>query len=152
MWSWWWHSAQVLVPGNINNAFLDQLIPDTPYSVNVMALYADGDGSEVKGNGKTCELNFYHHTVNTLTNTYEDSLECMTELFICHVWGLVSHLGLQPEINFYTQFTYLLLFGQSTKPLAFWGFLSPSFIMFWLFKWIASSFIEWQNKFGTTSP
>ncbi|TTT46706.1 Collagen alpha-1(XII) chain [Bagarius yarrelli] len=43
----------VLVPGNINNAFLDQLVPDTPYSVNVLALYADGNGPPVKGNGKT---------------------------------------------------------------------------------------------------
>ena len=44
---------KVLVPGNINNAFLDNLIPDTPYSVTVSALYADGEGSPVKGNGKT---------------------------------------------------------------------------------------------------
>ncbi|XP_049340727.1 collagen alpha-1(XII) chain isoform X3 [Astyanax mexicanus] len=46
-------SEFVLVPGNINNAFLDQLIPDTPYSVNVLAVYADGEGPQVKGNGKT---------------------------------------------------------------------------------------------------
>lgn len=46
---------QVLVPGNINNAFLDQLVPDTPYSVDVIALYADGQGAMVKGDGKTCE-------------------------------------------------------------------------------------------------
>uniref|UniRef100_A0A3B4BYX3 Collagen alpha-1(XII) chain n=1 Tax=Pygocentrus nattereri TaxID=42514 RepID=A0A3B4BYX3_PYGNA len=43
----------VLVPGNTNNAFLDQLIPDMPYSVNVLAVYADGDGPQIKGNGKT---------------------------------------------------------------------------------------------------
>lgn len=46
---------KVLVPGNIKNAFLDSLVPDTPYSVNVTALYADGDGPSVRGNGKTCE-------------------------------------------------------------------------------------------------
>ncbi|XP_066534099.1 collagen alpha-1(XII) chain isoform X2 [Hoplias malabaricus] len=46
-------SEFVLVPGNINSAFLDQLIPDTPYSVNVLAVYADGEGQQVKGNGKT---------------------------------------------------------------------------------------------------
>nr|XP_017208134.2 collagen alpha-1(XII) chain isoform X2 [Danio rerio] len=43
----------VLVPGNLNNAFLDQLVPDTPYSVNVMAVYADGEGPGIDGNGKT---------------------------------------------------------------------------------------------------
>uniref|UniRef100_A0A8C1JJ88 Collagen alpha-1(XII) chain n=1 Tax=Cyprinus carpio TaxID=7962 RepID=A0A8C1JJ88_CYPCA len=43
----------VLVPGNINSAFLDQLIPDTPYSVNVMAVYADGEGPGIDGKGKT---------------------------------------------------------------------------------------------------
>lgn len=46
---------QVLVPGNMNNGFLDNLIPDTPYSVSVSALYADGEGPPVKGNGKTCK-------------------------------------------------------------------------------------------------
>lgn len=53
-----WASPQVLVPGNLNNAFLDQLVPDTPYSVNVMAVYADGEGPGIDGNGKTCELNY----------------------------------------------------------------------------------------------
>lgn len=51
-------SVKVLVHGNINNAFLDQLIPDTPYSVSVSALYADGNGPAVNGNGKTRELDF----------------------------------------------------------------------------------------------
>uniref|UniRef100_A0A671SI91 Collagen alpha-1(XII) chain n=1 Tax=Sinocyclocheilus anshuiensis TaxID=1608454 RepID=A0A671SI91_9TELE len=43
----------VLVPGNINSAFLDQLVPDTPYSVNVIAVYADGEGPGIDGKGKT---------------------------------------------------------------------------------------------------
>ncbi|XP_068610238.1 collagen alpha-1(XII) chain [Brachionichthys hirsutus] len=43
----------VLLPGNINNVFLDNLIPDTPYSVSVSALYADGPGPTINGNGKT---------------------------------------------------------------------------------------------------
>lgn len=48
---------KVLVPGNLHNAFLDNLIPDTPYSVSVSAVYADGEGSPVKDNGKTRENN-----------------------------------------------------------------------------------------------
>ncbi|XP_056620126.1 collagen alpha-1(XII) chain isoform X2 [Triplophysa dalaica] len=43
----------VLISGSISNAFLDQLVPDTPYSVNVMAVYADGDGPGLDGKGKT---------------------------------------------------------------------------------------------------
>ncbi|CAG01461.1 unnamed protein product, partial [Tetraodon nigroviridis] len=43
----------VLVPGNIRNTFLDNLIPDTPYSISVSALYADGEGSPVSDTGKT---------------------------------------------------------------------------------------------------
>ncbi|XP_031656406.1 collagen alpha-1(XII) chain isoform X5 [Oncorhynchus kisutch] len=63
----------VLVPGNINNAFLDSLIPDTPYSVSVLALYADGEGPPVKGDGKTLpragprNLRVFDATTNTLT-------------------------------------------------------------------------------------
>uniref|UniRef100_A0A3B3DVD7 Collagen, type XII, alpha 1b n=1 Tax=Oryzias melastigma TaxID=30732 RepID=A0A3B3DVD7_ORYME len=46
-------AESLLVPGSINTAILDNLIPDTPYSVTVAAVYADGEGSKVKGNGKT---------------------------------------------------------------------------------------------------
>uniref|UniRef100_A0AAQ6AND6 Collagen alpha-1(XII) chain n=1 Tax=Amphiprion ocellaris TaxID=80972 RepID=A0AAQ6AND6_AMPOC len=63
----------ILVPGNTNNAFLDNLIPDTPYSISVTALYADGMGSPVKGNGKTLpragprNMRVYDATTSTLT-------------------------------------------------------------------------------------
>lgn len=50
-------SKQVLVPGNIRNAFLDNLIPDTPYSISVSALYADGEGPPVSDVDKTCKCN-----------------------------------------------------------------------------------------------
>ncbi|XP_057208625.1 collagen alpha-1(XII) chain isoform X2 [Triplophysa rosa] len=43
----------VLVTGSISNAFLDQLVPDTPYSVSVLAVYADGVGPGLDGKGKT---------------------------------------------------------------------------------------------------
>ncbi|KAI9528339.1 hypothetical protein NQZ68_022031 [Dissostichus eleginoides] len=63
----------VLVPGGVTNAFLDNLIPDAPYSVNVTALYADGEGSPVRGNGKTLprggprNMRVYDATTSTLT-------------------------------------------------------------------------------------
>ncbi|GAA6231691.1 collagen alpha-1(XII) chain-like isoform X1 [Lates japonicus] len=66
-------AESVLVPGNTNNAFLDNLIPDTPYSVSVSALYADGEGTPVKGNGKTLpragprNMRVFDATTNTLT-------------------------------------------------------------------------------------
>ncbi|KAF7652879.1 hypothetical protein LDENG_00091140, partial [Lucifuga dentata] len=46
-------SGSVLVPGNTNNAFLDNLIADTPYSITVTPLYADAEGSAIMGNGRT---------------------------------------------------------------------------------------------------
>ncbi|KAJ8389361.1 hypothetical protein AAFF_G00120690 [Aldrovandia affinis] len=66
-------SESVLVPGNTNNAFLDLLIPDTPYAVNVVAIYADGDGPAVKGDGKTLprggprNLRVFGATTNSLS-------------------------------------------------------------------------------------
>ncbi|XP_053193439.1 collagen alpha-1(XII) chain [Scomber japonicus] len=66
-------SGSVLVPGNINNAFLDNLIPDTPYSITVAPLYADGEGTPVNGNGKTLpragprNMRVFDATTNTLT-------------------------------------------------------------------------------------
>uniref|UniRef100_A0A3B4UBZ5 Collagen type XII alpha 1 chain n=1 Tax=Seriola dumerili TaxID=41447 RepID=A0A3B4UBZ5_SERDU len=49
-------AESVLVSGNINNAFLDNLIPDTPYTISVAALYADGEGRPVTGSDKTLGL------------------------------------------------------------------------------------------------
>ncbi|XP_069033568.1 collagen alpha-1(XII) chain isoform X2 [Embiotoca jacksoni] len=65
--------SSVLVSGSINNAFLDNLIPDTPYSITVFPLYADGEGSSVKGNGKTLprtgprNMRVFDATTSTLT-------------------------------------------------------------------------------------
>ncbi|KAJ8275019.1 hypothetical protein COCON_G00096440 [Conger conger] len=67
----------VLVPGNTHNAFLDSLIPDTPYSVDVVPLYADGEGTAVKGNGKTLprggprNLRVFGATTNTLSIAWD---------------------------------------------------------------------------------
>ncbi|XP_056150871.1 collagen alpha-1(XII) chain isoform X2 [Lampris incognitus] len=66
-------SESVLVPGSINNAFLDNLVPDTPYSISVIALYADGEGPGVDGNGKTLprvgprNMRVFDATTSTLT-------------------------------------------------------------------------------------
>uniref|UniRef100_A0A8C6M865 Collagen alpha-1(XII) chain n=1 Tax=Nothobranchius furzeri TaxID=105023 RepID=A0A8C6M865_NOTFU len=66
-------TESVLVPGTIDNAFLDNLIPDTPYSIAVSALYADAEGSPVKGNGKTLpragprNMRVFEATTSTLT-------------------------------------------------------------------------------------
>ncbi|XP_058469849.1 collagen alpha-1(XII) chain isoform X2 [Solea solea] len=66
-------AESVLVPGNLNTAFLDNLIPDTPYSVSVSALYADGEGRPVKDSGKTLprggprNMRVFDATTNTLT-------------------------------------------------------------------------------------
>ncbi|XP_029348935.1 collagen alpha-1(XII) chain isoform X3 [Echeneis naucrates] len=41
------------VPGNRNNVILPNLDPDTPYNIKVTAIYADGPGGELEGNGRT---------------------------------------------------------------------------------------------------
>ncbi|XP_041661141.1 collagen alpha-1(XII) chain isoform X2 [Cheilinus undulatus] len=66
-------SGTVMVPGSITNAFLDNLIPDTPYSVSVSAMYADGEGSPIKDTGKTLpragprNMRVFDATTSTLT-------------------------------------------------------------------------------------
>ncbi|XP_051908747.1 collagen alpha-1(XII) chain-like isoform X2 [Hippocampus zosterae] len=72
-----WNSASppqsVLVPGNVNNAFLDGLIQDTPYRVTVVAMYPDGEGLSLKSNGKTLpragprNMRVFEATTNSLT-------------------------------------------------------------------------------------
>lgn len=44
---------QTVVPGNRNNAILQNLLPDTPYNITVEAVYADGAGGSLVGNGRT---------------------------------------------------------------------------------------------------
>lgn len=46
---------QIVVPGNTHTVHLEQLIPDTPYSVNIVALYSDAEGNPSPGQGRTCE-------------------------------------------------------------------------------------------------
>ncbi|XP_053142880.1 collagen alpha-1(XII) chain isoform X4 [Hemicordylus capensis] len=46
-------SESVVVPSNTRNVLLERLSPDTPYSVNVVALYADGEGNPSPGQGRT---------------------------------------------------------------------------------------------------
>ncbi|XP_066526013.1 collagen alpha-1(XII) chain isoform X1 [Hoplias malabaricus] len=70
-------SESVLVPGNTHTALLERLVPDTEYSVGVVALYADGEGAAVNDNGKTLprggprNMRVYDPTTNTLSVTWE---------------------------------------------------------------------------------
>ncbi|KAG7264080.1 hypothetical protein CRUP_009530 [Coryphaenoides rupestris] len=66
-------SGRVLVPGGVTTTPLDNLLADTPYSIQVVALYADAEGPGVKGNGKTLprsgprNMRVFDATTNTLT-------------------------------------------------------------------------------------
>ncbi|XP_072219016.1 collagen alpha-1(XII) chain isoform X1 [Leuresthes tenuis] len=66
-------SESVLVSGSVTNAFLDNLVPDTPYSVTVSALYADAEGSSIQGDGRTTpragprNMRVFDATTSTLT-------------------------------------------------------------------------------------
>lgn len=46
---------QTVVPGNRNNAMLQNLLPDTAYNITVEAVYAEGPGGTLNGNGRTGE-------------------------------------------------------------------------------------------------
>uniref|UniRef100_A0A8C5FTA2 Collagen type XII alpha 1 chain n=1 Tax=Gadus morhua TaxID=8049 RepID=A0A8C5FTA2_GADMO len=41
------------VQGNVNNLILENLDPDTPYNIKVTAIYSDGPGGELEGDGRT---------------------------------------------------------------------------------------------------
>lgn len=42
-----------MVPGNRNNVVLKNLDADTPYDITVTAMYADGAGGQLEGDGRT---------------------------------------------------------------------------------------------------
>ncbi|XP_060790300.1 collagen alpha-1(XII) chain isoform X3 [Neoarius graeffei] len=73
-------SQSILVPGNTHTALLEQLLPDTDYSVAVVALYADGEGSAVEDSGKTLprsaprNMRVYDPTTNTLSVSWEHAV------------------------------------------------------------------------------
>ncbi|MEQ2163874.1 hypothetical protein GOODEAATRI_000581 [Goodea atripinnis] len=43
----------ILLEGKLNNVVLQNLDPDTPYNIKVTAIYADGPGGELEGDGRT---------------------------------------------------------------------------------------------------
>ena len=44
---------QTTVPANRNTVILQNLTPDTPYNIKVMAVYPDGPGGDIAGDGRT---------------------------------------------------------------------------------------------------
>ncbi|XP_051868952.1 collagen alpha-1(XII) chain-like isoform X2 [Pristis pectinata] len=70
-------SQYMVVPGNTNNVLLERLQPDTPYSVNVVALYADGEGGQLSSDGRTLtrsgprNMRVYDATTNTLSVSWD---------------------------------------------------------------------------------
>ncbi|XP_069462362.1 collagen alpha-1(XII) chain isoform X2 [Ambystoma mexicanum] len=70
-------SESVLVPGNTLNTVLERLNPDTPYSVSVTALYADGEGNPSNGEGTTLprsgprNMKVFGETTNSLSVSWE---------------------------------------------------------------------------------
>lgn len=54
---------QTSVPGNRNNARLENLRPDTPYSITVEPIYPEGPGAGLSGNGRTRKTRTHTHTL-----------------------------------------------------------------------------------------
>lgn len=67
----------VVVPSNTQNLLLERLNPDTPYSVNVVAMYADGEGDPSAGEGKTLprsgpkNIRVFGETTNSLSVSWD---------------------------------------------------------------------------------
>lgn len=57
----------MVVPGNTRTVHLERLIPDTPYSVNIVALYSDGEGNPSPGQGRTREAEILSPPPSLLT-------------------------------------------------------------------------------------
>ncbi|KAM8953803.1 collagen alpha-1(XII) chain [Pelodytes ibericus] len=70
-------TESVVVPGNTHNVLLERLVPDTPYSVNVVALYPDGEGNPSNGEGKTLprsgpkNIKVFGETTNSLSVSWD---------------------------------------------------------------------------------
>ncbi|XP_040916067.1 collagen alpha-1(XII) chain isoform X2 [Toxotes jaculatrix] len=70
-------SESIVVPGTTTTALLQQLLPDTPYNVGVVALYSDGEGPTVSDSGKTLprsgprNMLVYDPTTTTLSVSWE---------------------------------------------------------------------------------
>ncbi|XP_056282175.1 collagen alpha-1(XII) chain isoform X2 [Pseudoliparis swirei] len=70
-------SESILVPGTINEALLQQLLPDTDYNVGVVALYSDGEGPTISDAGKTLprsgprNMRVYDPTTSTLSVSWQ---------------------------------------------------------------------------------
>uniref|UniRef100_A0A671NAY3 Collagen, type XII, alpha 1a n=1 Tax=Sinocyclocheilus anshuiensis TaxID=1608454 RepID=A0A671NAY3_9TELE len=56
------------VPGNRNSVILQNLQPDTPYNINVEAIYQDGPGGRLSGDGKTCNNGSYTSLLSLAAN------------------------------------------------------------------------------------
>lgn len=94
--------GQVLVPGNTLTALLQQLESDTPYSVSVVALYADGEGSAVSDNGKTCE--------SERRKTWSEAL---CHVFMAHSQDTVPFVQWNVRIYIYLLFNHFSCKGSS---------------------------------------
>ncbi|XP_061897868.1 collagen alpha-1(XII) chain-like isoform X2 [Entelurus aequoreus] len=80
----------VLAPGTSTTAFLQQLIPDTDYNIEVVALYSDGEGASISDSGKTRpragprNMQVYDPTTSTLTVSWEHAEGPVTQYRITY--------------------------------------------------------------------
>uniref|UniRef100_A0A673B6R8 Collagen alpha-1(XII) chain n=1 Tax=Sphaeramia orbicularis TaxID=375764 RepID=A0A673B6R8_9TELE len=100
------------VPGNRNNVVLQNLDPDTPYNIKVTAIYADGPGGELDGDGRTVKFFTFHASQKhyySLPENYElavlqcgRSHACTPVLF--PTVGMLGPRNLRVSDEWYTRF------------------------------------------------
>uniref|UniRef100_A0A3B3U400 Collagen type XII alpha 1 chain n=1 Tax=Poecilia latipinna TaxID=48699 RepID=A0A3B3U400_9TELE len=86
------------VQGNRNNVILQNLDPDTPYNIKVTAIYADGPGGELEGNGRTENMHF----MDTYVQLFEAQYCRTNDVLEAFVGDVTSHQlqNLQPGTTY----------------------------------------------------
>lgn len=59
-------SIKTQVGGKKNTVVLQKLTPDTPYTITVAAVYANGEAKDISGLGKTCKRFFDVNSLHKL--------------------------------------------------------------------------------------
>ena len=74
-----------MVPGSTRDVMLERLTPDTAYSINIIALYADGEGNPSQAQGRTCKA------VSTCFVKYMSKLVCEEFIKLVTITNSVSY-------------------------------------------------------------
>ena len=91
---------QTTVPANRNTVILQNLTPDTPYNIKVMAVYPDGPGGDIAGDGRTGTHTHACTHTQTPTTTTNKHRQTHIILYFTHLHTLIL-VGHTVVVGFY---------------------------------------------------